>query len=159
MPRIIKKTKVMKVILLENVDKIGKKFEIKSVADGHAKNFLIPRGLAKPATEEVLKWLEVQKEIEQKKAEDKLKQTQERVAGIDGRELTITVKVGEKGQLYESIGAQKISEALKEIGIEAKKSQIELKELIKEPGEYPVKLKFDHNLEAEVTVIITEEKI
>ncbi len=67
----------MRVILLQDVENIGKKYEIKEVKNGYARNFLIPKSLAKPATKEVLKWLEVQKEIEEKKAEDELKEIQE----------------------------------------------------------------------------------
>ena len=149
----------MRVILLQDVDKIGKKYEIKDVSDGHARNFLIPQGLSKPATKEALKWLEVQKELGQKKAEDKLKEMQRHVSTIDGLEISIPVKIGDKGQLYESVTPQKISDTLKEMGFDVKKNQIKLKDVIKELGEYPVKIKFDHNLEAEITLIIAEEKI
>jgi len=119
---------------------------------------LIPQGLAKPVTEEVLIWLETQKEIEAKKAEEELKKIQEKATAIDGQELIIPVKMGEEGQLFESITSQKISEKLKELGFEIKKTQIDLPEPIKELGEFPIKIKFEHNLEAEIKVIITEEK-
>ena len=59
----------MRIILLKDVDKVGKKFEVKDVKDGFARNSLIPQGLAKQATEEALIWLETQKEIAEKKAE------------------------------------------------------------------------------------------
>jgi large subunit ribosomal protein L9 len=148
----------MRVILLKDVEKLGKKFEVKEVKNGYARNFLIPQGLAKPATEEALKWLETQKEIEEKKAEEDLKKIQEIASAIDDQELIIPVKLGEKDQLFESITAQKISEKLKELGFDVKKSQIELSEPIKELGEHPVKIKFEHNLEAEIRVIITKEE-
>jgi large subunit ribosomal protein L9 len=148
----------MKVILIKDVEKLGKKFEIKKVKDGYARNYLIPKGLAKPATLKALKWLEVQKEIQVKKAEEELKSVQDFVSGIDGQEIIIPVKIGEKEQLFESITAQKISEKLKEMGFDVKKSQIILSEPIKELGEHPVKIKFEHNLEAEIKIIITEEK-
>jgi large subunit ribosomal protein L9 len=148
----------MRVILLQDVEKLGKKYDIKEVADGYARNFLIPKGLAKPATEEALKWLETQKEIEAKKAEEDLKKVQEIASAVDDQEVIIPVKVGEEGQLFESITAQKISEKLKEIGFDIKKTQIDLAEPIKELGEYPVKIKFEHNLEAEIKVIVVEEK-
>ena len=148
----------MKVILLKDVEKIGKKYEIKEVAPGHARNFLIPKGLAKPATEETLAWLEAQKEILRKKAEEELKGVQEKASNLDGLEVVIPVKVGEDGQFFESIGTQKISEKLKELGFEVKKNQILLQESIKELGEFPVKIHFEHNLEAEIKVIIIEEK-
>lgn len=148
----------MKVILLQDVENLGKKYEVKNVKAGHARNFLIPKGLAKPATKEVLKWLETQKEIEEKRAEEELKKAQEIASKLDGQEVTIPVKVGEEGQLFESITLQKIWEKLKELGFEIKKGQIDLTEPIKELGEFPIKIKFEHNLEAEVKVIVTEEK-
>ena len=148
----------MRVILLQDIENLGKKYEVKEVNDGYARNFLIPKGLAKIATEEALKWLETQKEIEAKKAEEELKKIQEKATVIDGQEIIIPVKIGQDQQLFESITSQKISEKLKELGFDIKKSQIDLVEPIKELGEFPVKIKFEHNLEAEVRVIIIEEK-
>jgi len=148
----------MKVILLQDIEKLGKKFDIKEVANGYALNFLIPKGLAKKATKETLKWLSTQKEIIEKKAEGELKKIQEFASSIDGQEVLIPVKIGEEGQLFESINNQKISEKLKELGFEIKKTQIDLIEPIKELGEFPVKIKFEHNLEAEIKIIVTEEK-
>ncbi len=148
----------MRVILLKDVEKIGKKFEVKEVKDGYARNFLIPKGLAKLATEEAIKWLETQKEIEGKKAEEDLKKSQEIASAIDDQEIIIQVKIGDQDQLFESINSQKLSEKLKEAGFNVKKSQIELPEPIKELGEFPVKIKFEHNLEAEIKVIVTKEE-
>jgi large subunit ribosomal protein L9 len=148
----------MRIVLLQDVENVGKKYEIKEVADGYARNFLIPRGLAKEATEQALKWVELQKEIAEKKAEEDLKRVQELASKIDGFELTIPVKLGEKGQLFESINAQKIADALREAGFEIKRSQIDLADPLKELGEFPIKIKFEHNLEAEIKVIVAEEK-
>ncbi len=148
----------MKVILLQDVENLGKKFEIKEVKDGYVRNFLIPNGLAKPATEEVLKWLEVQKEIQAKKAEGVLEQIQKSASAVDDSEVIISVKVGEDGQLFESVTNQMILEKLKEGGFDIKKNQIILEEPIKELGEFPVKIKFEHNLEAEIKVIVVQEE-
>ncbi|HXK32295.1 MAG TPA: 50S ribosomal protein L9 [Candidatus Paceibacterota bacterium] len=146
----------MKVILLKDVERVGKQFEVKEVKEGYARNFLIDKGLAKPATEEALKWLEVQKEIQEKKAEDELKKAQELASKIDDMELAIAVKVGEEGQLFESINAQKISDKLKEMGFDVKKTQVGLPEPIKEIGEFPVKIKLEHNLEVEIRAIVSK---
>jgi len=148
----------MRVILLQDIENLGKKYEVKEVKNGYARNFLIPKGLAKPATKKSLKWIEMQKEIETKKAEEALKKVQELASVIDGQEIVIPVKIGEEGQLFESVTSQKIIEKLKESGFEIKKNQIGLPEPIKELGEFPVKIKFEHNLEAEIKVIIIEEK-
>ena len=147
----------MKVILLDDVEDVGKKFEVKEVKNGHARNFLIPNKLAKPATKENLKWLDEQKEAMEKVAEEDLKQWEELASQIDGLEVPIAVKVGKSEELFESVNAQKIAEKLKEMGHDVKKSHIKLEQPIKTVGEFPVKVVLDHNLEAEVKVIVSAE--
>jgi large subunit ribosomal protein L9 len=148
----------MKVVLLKDVAEVGKKYDIKEVKNGYARNFLIQKGLAKSATPEAVVWVKAQKEMAEKKSEDDLKKIQELASSMDGQEVLVPVKVGEENQLFESISGQKIAEKLKESGFEIKKTQIILDKPIKELGEYPVKIKFDHNLEAEITVIISPEE-
>lgn len=148
----------MKVILLEDIESLGKKYEIKEVKDGYARNFLLPEKKVKAATKEALKWLQAQKEVIEKEAEEDLKKAQTTASEIDGLEVSIVVKVGDEGQLFESVNSQKISERLKEMGFEVKKSQIKLENPIKEIGEFPVSVNLDHNLESEIKVIITAEK-
>ena len=147
----------MQVVLIKNAKSIGKIGELKEVKRGYALNFLIPKGLAKPATPETLRWLEIQKEIATKKEEENLKGAAELVSKIDGLEVSFTVKTGDKGQLFEKITPQRITEKMREMGFEVKKDQIIMAEPIKEIGEFPVKIKFEHNLEAEIKIIITEE--
>ncbi|OGY55347.1 MAG: 50S ribosomal protein L9 [Candidatus Wildermuthbacteria bacterium RIFCSPHIGHO2_02_FULL_47_12] len=147
----------MKVILLQDVENTGKKFDVKEVADGHANNLLIPQGLAKPATKEALAWLETQKELVSKAAEEGLKKAQELASSLDDMEVNIAMKVGDEGQLFESVNTQKIAERLKEMGFDVAKSQIKLEQPIKELGEFPVKVAFEHNLEATISVIVVEK--
>jgi len=149
---------IMRVILLQDIENLGKKYEVKDVKDGYARNFLIPKGLAKIATKEALKWSEEQKETEEKRAGEELREIQKLASEIDGVEVIIPVKVGEEQQLFEKINTQKISDKLKELGFKVKKSQIDLAEPLGELGEFPIKVKFEHNLESEIRVIITEEK-
>ena len=148
----------MKVILLEDVPNLGKKYDVKDVKNGHAMNLLIPQKLAKPATKENMKRLEEQKKQVEVQATEDLKKTQNIVSSIEGTELNISVKVGDDGQLFESINSQKISEKLKEAGFEVKKSQINLDQPVKELGEFPIKINLDHNLEAEITLIVSPEE-
>ena len=147
----------MKVILLQDVEDVGKKYEVKEVKDGYARNFLIPKSLVKLATLKNLKWLSSQKETLAKEAEEDLIKAQKKAVGLDGLEVNITVKMGPEGQLFESINNFKISEKLKEMGFDIKKSQVKLEEPIKQTGEFPVKINLDHNLESEVTVIVVGE--
>ena len=148
----------MKVILVKDVENLGKKYDVKEVKNGYGRNFLLPQKLAKAATKKALKWLEDQKEVINKEAEEELKMAQELASNLDGVEVAISVKIGEEGQLFESINNQKIAEKLKEMGFELKKSQIKLTEPIKELGEFPIKVGLEHNLEVEISLIITGEK-
>ena len=147
----------MKVILLENVQDLGNKYEVKEVKAGYARNFLIPKKLAKLATKVALKWLDSQKEVIEKEIEEDLKRAQETASQIDGLDIMIMVKVGEHGELFEGINSQKISEKIKEMGFDVKKSQIALPEAIKDLGEFPIKVNVPHNLEVEINVSIVAE--
>lgn len=142
---------------MEDVEDVGKKFDVKEVKDGHARNLLIPNKLAKPATKQNLKWLEIQKEALEKVAEEDLNKWEALASKIDGLEVPIAVKVGKEEELFESINAQKIAEKLKEMGYNVKKTHIKLEDPIKSIGEFPVKVNLDHNLEAEIKVIISAE--
>lgn len=148
----------MKVILLQDVEGLGRKYEVKEVKPGHARNFLLPQKLAKAATKQALKWLADQKEVIDKEAEEDLKKAQELASALDGFEVPVFVKVGDEGQLFESINQQKIVDKLKEMGHEVRKSQVDLPDPIKELGEFPVNIKLDHNLEAEIKLIVSAEE-
>ena len=144
----------MKVILLQDVEGLGKKYEVKEVKNGHARNFLLPNKMVRAATAPALKWLEGQKEVIEKEVEEDLKKAQELASKLDGLELSMTVKVGDEGQLFESITSQKIVEKLKEMGFEIKKSQVKLAKPIKEVGEFAVNISLEHNLEPEIKVVV-----
>ncbi len=148
----------MKVILLHDVENLGRKNEVKDVPSGFVRNFLIPKGLVVLATEESLEKLETLKKAEEEQAEQNLKETEKLVSKLDGQEIEIEANTGDKGQLFESINKQRLSDKLKEMGYSVEKDQIELKSSIKEIGEFPIKLKFDHNLEAEIKIIITGQE-
>ncbi len=148
----------MKIILLKDVEKLGKKGEVKNVADGYARNFLIPNKLAVLATKSELVRLEEQEKIETEKAEEELKFYQELASQIDGLEIEIPAKVSEEGNLFGTVTASQIAEKLKEKNFEIKKEQIKLEEPIKEIGEYEAIIEFPHNLETKIKVIIVEEK-
>jgi len=147
----------MKIILLKDVEKLGNKYDVKDVADGYARNFLIPKGLAKPATEAALKELETEKATAELAAELDLKKTEETVQGLDGQEIEIQAKIGDDGKLFGAITPLKISKVLEAKGFDVKKKQIKIEEPIKEVGEYEVTLELDHGLEAKIKVIVTEE--
>jgi len=144
----------MKVILLRDVPNTGRKHDVKEVSSGFARNFLIPKGLAVAADEDSLKNLEMKKKLDTERAETELKETEQIASKLDGTEVEIQVKSGKEGQLFESVNKQKVSDHLKEMGFNVSKDQVDLKSPLKETGEFPVKLKLDHNLEAEIRIII-----
>ena len=148
----------MKVILLQDIENIGKKDDVKNVAAGFARNFLFPRKLAITATKKAIQENEKLKKEQEKKAEQELKTAQEIASKIDGLELEIKEKIDEKGQLYGSVNENTIIQALKEKGFNIKKKQIKIPQPIKEPGEHLANILFDHNLEAEIKLIVIEEK-
>lgn len=148
----------MKVILLKNIDKIGNKYELKEVSAGYARNFLIPKKMAVLANKEKIAWAKKKLEEAEEVAEKKLKQVSQTASQMDGLEVMIPVKVGEENQLFEKINQQKIAEHLEDMGYPVKKSQIILDQPIGEVGEFPVKVKFEHNLEVEIKVIVTPEE-
>ncbi len=148
----------MKVILLQDIEKLGKKFDVKEVADGYARNFLLPNNLVKPATEEALKQLMAEKEAAAKKAELELRETEGAVAQLDGQEVEVNTKVDESGKLFGSITVVKMAKILKDKGFNVSKNQIKLAEPIKETGEYDIVVEFPHGLEAKIKIIVVEEK-
>jgi len=147
----------MKIILSQDIPKVGKKNEVKEVADGYARNFLIAKGLAKPATEAALKQLELIKAELARKAEEDLKVQEGVVSQIDGQEFEITGKADGTGKLYGSITPVKVAKILKDNGFDVSKNNVKLAEPIKTTGEYEINLELDHGLEAKIKLIITEE--
>ncbi len=133
---------------------MGKKYEAKEVADGYAVNYLIPNGLAKVADAKGLRLAKEQREIATATATEELEEIGKVARKMEGLEVEVAVKVGDKGQLFEKISPQKIVARLKEMGYEIAKEQVELSQKIEEAGEFDAKIVFDHNLEAPIKVIV-----
>lgn len=148
----------MKVILLKEVPKLGKPGEVKHVADGYARNFLIPQKLAELATEAALK------NLSRKHAEVAARLRREQ-AGFEALaeklrslELGFTFKVGEKGQAFGSITTQDIVDELARQGIEVEKGWIDLEQGIKATGEYTVNVRLPHQIAATIKVAVIPEQ-
>jgi|AntAceMinimDraft_16_1070373.scaffolds.fasta_scaffold17517_5 large subunit ribosomal protein L9 len=148
----------MKVILLKDIDKLGKKYDIKVVKTGFAMNSLIPKGLVKPATKLALMNIDSLKKKKEEGDKVEFIQTQKIASELDGQEIEFFVKTGEDKQLFEAITPPKIVKKLQEIGFNVKKDQIILEKPIKELGEFSIKINLDHQLEAKILVIIESEK-
>lgn len=147
----------MRVILLEDIEKIGSKYEIKEVSDGYARNFLIPKGLAKTATEDSVEWADNMLAAEEEKASKQLEKVGSLAEQLDGLEVEIAVKIGDKGQLFEKIDAKDIAVKLKEMGYDIDKKRVILDAPLEDLGEHEASIKFDHNLETQIKIIIAEE--
>ena len=147
----------MKVILLQDVRDVGKKNEVKEVANGFARNFLLERGLAKLATDDAVQKAEEEIMIESEKSKEELEIAGEMASKMDGLEVEVKVKVGDKEQLFEKVSTAKIAQSLQDMGYDIKKTQIVLEKDIHEIGEHDVKVKFEHGLETPIKVIIVAE--
>lgn len=147
----------MKVILLKNVDKLGKEGEVKEVADGYARNFLIPQDLAKSATEQALREVESSAAKKMKDEQMDLAEAQKMAEQLDGRELFIKVKEKD-GTLFGSVNEKTISKALSDEDLSVGPQCVKLEEPIKEVGDYDVRLELDHGLEASIKVILVPEE-
>lgn len=144
----------MKVVLLERVPKLGERWDVRDVADGYARNFLIPKKLVVSATKQTIAAAEQESAAMRKKAERELRETQQLATQLDGFELEVAEKVSEGGTLYASVGEQRVAQLLRERGFQIKKTQIVM-EPIKTPGEYSATIKFEHGLEVSIAVIVT----
>jgi len=146
----------MKVILTQDVKKLGLKGELKEVSDGYARNFLFPRNLAVEATATRIKELEERKTSDSRKKEKEEEQARAIKAKLDGKTITVKAKIGKDGRLYGAVTAQESSDAIKaQQGIEMDKRKVDLKENLKHEGEYPVRLKIYQGVVAELTVVVT----
>ena len=145
----------MKIVLQKEVKGLGKPGDIKEVANGFAQSFLIPNGLAIPATENAIKNAEKIAAEQEETNQQELEATHKIASDLDGKEIAIKEKA-EDGKLFGSISAEAIANKLAEENIKINKNNVELAEPIKEVGEYQVKIKLDHGLEAELKVVIEE---
>lgn len=148
----------MKIILLKDIQKLGKRGDIKEVSDGHAKNLLIPQKLAAVATADILKRIEKENKEAEKKAQEELAKLKEMAEKLNGFEVKVPLKMGEDGKPFGSITVIKIISVLKKAGFDIEKSQIDLEENIKSMGSRDVKLKFGHGVETMIKVSGEAEK-
>lgn len=148
----------MKVILLEDIDALGKMGDTVNVKNGYARNFLIPRNLALPATARNLKAQEHQlRDIERRRSKivEDAQGLADRIAGVS---LIFTRKTGEKGRLFGSVTNMDIAEALGEKGLTIDRKDIILPEPIKNLGEFDVQIKLHHDVLPEVKVTVLPEE-
>lgn len=147
----------MRVIFLKDIPGIGRKYDIKNVADGYAQNFLLPRGLAKVATDTITKEIELKKKNKKEEQEIKENLLDREVNKLKDVVLEIKSKLNDKGHLFASIHKEEISKELsKKLKLEIDPEYIQLDNPIKESGEHSIKIKIG-NREIEFNIKIIGE--
>lgn len=145
----------MNVILQKDVTKVGKEGEVVAVADGYARNYLFPRGLAVSASGGALKILEARHAAEERKSEAQLAQAQKDQAALEGKTIKIIGKAGAGDRLYGSITSGDIAETLKkELGVSVDKRRVLLMDPIRAIGTFHVDVKLHKDITVPVTVAV-----
>ena len=130
----------MKVILLQDIRGTGKKDQIVEASDGYARNYLIPRKLAKEATAEALNSIERAKSADKHREDVKRAEAEAKARELKGKVIQLSVRGGENGKLYGAVTSAQVAEALAAAGIEIERKNISLPD-IKELGEFEGKVK------------------
>jgi len=147
----------MEVILRDHVEKLGKRGEIVKVSDGYARNYLLPRKLALPATEGNRKHVERERKIMETREAEEKSQADAIASRLSTIDITIARRVGETEQLYGSVTAADIAEFLKTKGFEIDRRKLILPEPIKTIGEHDVPLKLHREVTAPLKVKVVKE--
>ncbi|MBQ5696484.1 MAG: 50S ribosomal protein L9 [Clostridium sp.] len=148
----------MKVILLQDVKKMGKKGDVIEASDGYARNYLFPRKLAEEATANALHIVNAKKENERKKKLAELEEAQKLAAELKGKEVTINAKAGENGRLFGAITNKDIAEVINSsfnLSIDKKKVVVNT---IKVAGTYDVEVKLYPEVSTKMKVIIVPKQ-
>lgn len=148
----------MKVILTQDVKKLGKKGDLLEVKDGYARNALFPKGLAVEANAVNLNQKKLEEKAAEKKKAQELESAKEIASKIDEKELKITVKTGEGGRVFGSVTAKEIADQIKSTyGIDIDKKKVQLKTPIKSISAQKVPIKLHPEITAQITVCVVGE--
>jgi len=142
----------MKVLLRENISKLGTIGDVVDVKPGYARNYLIPQGKAAAPTEANLKAVEADKARYLEQLAEQRKELEIRAKAVDGKEITISSRANEEGHLYGSIGPAQIAAALAEEKIFVNAQEIVLPEPIRQLDKYDVEIRFAENVQATIHV-------
>ena len=149
----------MKVIFNTDVRGQGKKGEMKEVSDGYARNYLLPRGLASPATADAVNALKLKEKAKAAQMAKEKAAAEENAKRLSGVVVQISARAGQGGRLFGAVTSQEIAEALREQhGIEIEKNKIVQAEPIKQFGSYEVKAKLGYEVTGTINVLVTEKK-
>jgi large subunit ribosomal protein L9 len=147
----------MKIILMEDVPSLGRRGEVREVATGYARNYLLPKKLALPATAgnlQNLDHLKRQRERAEQKVRDDAQAMAERIAGLT---LAVTTRASEDGRLFGSVTSQDVVDFLARNQVAVEKRRVVLPEPIKALGEYGVPIRLHHDVTATLAVTVARE--
>jgi len=148
----------VKIILKQDVPNLGKKGDVEEVADGYARNYLIPKGMAVVATRSTLKDFKHRQKVQAEKSQRAKKRAENLARRLTAQTVTFEVKIGASGQLYGSITNADIADALEEkLGEEIDRRDIPLSEPIREVGEHFVPVHLMEDVEPQVRVVVKPE--
>ncbi|MEN6310216.1 MAG: 50S ribosomal protein L9 [Acidobacteriota bacterium] len=148
----------MKVILKQDVDKLGHRGDIVNVAPGFGRNYLIPRKLALAVTASNVKMIEIERQALKKKVEQERQSFQGLIQKLKEVSLTFPRRAGEKDVIFGSVSAADIKEALDKLGFEVDKKKIQLDEPIKRLGHFTVAIKIYQDDKAEVKIAVVKDE-
>jgi large subunit ribosomal protein L9 len=148
----------MEVILREDIDRLGSRGEVVKVASGYARNFLLPKRLAVEATPSNRKIVEQERQAHLRKEAKQQNEAQDLAKLMTGTTVRIAQKAGENDQLFGSVTAQDIANALAAQNYTIDRRKVQLEEPIKQLGEYKVPLRLHKDVTAEITVVVAKEE-
>ena len=148
----------MDVILREDIEKLGSRGAVVKVASGYARNFLLPKKLAVAATESNKKIVEQERQAHLRKEAKQIGEAQDLAKIMSGVSVTITQKAGENDQLFGSVTAKDVADALAAKNYTIDRRKVQLDEPIKQLGEFKVPVKLHREVTVEVTVIVAKDE-
>jgi len=148
----------MDLILREDIDKLGNRGDLVKVADGYARNYLLPKRLAVPATESNKKIVEQERQGHLRREVKLVGEAQDLATLMSGATVTIAQKAGEMDQLFGSVTSKDIAEALEKQDYHIDRRKIQLAEPIRQLGEYKVPVRLHRDVTAEVLVNVVKEE-
>jgi large subunit ribosomal protein L9 len=147
----------MNVILLENVENLGRIGDLVKVKPGYGRNYLLPQGKAALATPENMKEIEARRADLEKAAAEELAAAKARAGAIEGMELVIPANAGPEGKLFGSVGPLDIAEAFEKVQLEVERSEVRMPDgPIQELGEFTVGVHLHPEVDVEITVRVVE---
>jgi large subunit ribosomal protein L9 len=149
----------MKVIFLQDVPGIGRAGQTREVADGYARNFLIPKGLARLATASMLRQAEQEKAVSERRQQRELSAAEVLAEQLNNLTIRFQAKVGEQDLLFGTITSVDIATAIQEkIGVEVDRRKIEVGDPIRRPGIYSIPIRLIGDLEPRINVVVEREE-